>query len=317
MTALTTVLALCAVLAGGEGLPRGTVVPSVACTENPKQTYALYLPSKYTPERKWPVLYCLDPGARGRLPVERFAAAAEREGFIVAGSNNARNGPLEPVKEAIGAMTFDTRRRFAIDDGRVYSAGFSGGARVALAWAHGSDLAGAVACGAAFGGKEIPPVRFRAYLAAGVDDFNYDELRALSVALGKGGTAHRFVEFEGGHEWLPATLAAEALAFFNGRIEGSAAGDTKEWRKSAARFQDDYERLWSLDLAGRRAAIERLGKEAAKAEDSPKRRLARRVLGGSRIQAIEESRRLKQAGDEAGAREMLEIAEAVRKALLQ
>jgi dienelactone hydrolase len=316
MTALTTVLALCAVLAGGEDLPRGTVVPSVACADNPKQTYAVYLPSQYTPERKWPVLYCLDPGARGRLPVERFAEAAEREGFIVAGSNNARNGPLEPVKEAIGAMTADARQRFAIDDSRVYSAGFSGGARVALAWAHGSNLAGAVACGAAFGGREIPPVHFRTYLAAGVDDFNYDELRALSVALAKRGTPHRFVEFEGGHEWLPANLAAEALAFFNGRIEGNAAADTKEWRKSAGRFEDDYERLWGLDRAERRAAIERLGKEAAKAEDSAKR-LARRVLGGTRIRAIEESRRLKQAGDEAGARELLEVAEAVRKALLQ
>src|SRR6185369_15137924 len=87
---------------GAQELPRGQVLDRVASRDNPAQSYALYVPSNYSPERAWPILYCLDPGARGRVPVERFAEAAEKAGFLVAGSNNSRNGPLAPSEQAIG-----------------------------------------------------------------------------------------------------------------------------------------------------------------------------------------------------------------------
>ena len=81
------------------------------------QSYWMFAPANYTADRAWPILYCLDPGARGRVPVERFAAAAEKAGFLVAGSNNSRNGPMAPVQEAINLMVADTHallhRRFA------------------------------------------------------------------------------------------------------------------------------------------------------------------------------------------------------------
>src|ERR1700682_4714018 len=77
-----------------EGIPKGQVVENIVCAGAPDQTYALYLPTTYSPERKWPVLYAFDPGARGKIPVERFKEAAEKFGWIVVGSNNSRNGPV-------------------------------------------------------------------------------------------------------------------------------------------------------------------------------------------------------------------------------
>src|SRR5690349_17692119 len=111
---------------------QGEVIDRVEVPGHSGQSYALYVPSNYTPERAWPILYCLDPGARGKTPVERFAAAAEKAGVIVAGSNNSRNGPLPPAQEAINLMVADTHERFRIDDGHIYAAGLSGGARLAL-----------------------------------------------------------------------------------------------------------------------------------------------------------------------------------------
>ena len=116
-------------------LPAGVVIERVETAANPQQSYALYLPSRYSPDRQWPVLYCLDPLARGRVAVERFAHAAERAGVIVVGSNNSRNGPTEPVRDALVAMVQDTHERFSIDDSRAFAAGYSGGARMALLWA--------------------------------------------------------------------------------------------------------------------------------------------------------------------------------------
>src|SRR6266436_6475138 len=115
-----------------EEIPKGQVVGKIVCAGAPDQSYALYLPANYSIERKWPVLYAFDPGARGQIPVQRFKDAAERFGWIVVGSNNSRNGEFQPSIDAWNAIVKDTHQRFAIDNDRAYLAGFSDGARLAF-----------------------------------------------------------------------------------------------------------------------------------------------------------------------------------------
>ena len=148
---LLCVATLAGIALADEEIPKGRVVERVVCSGDKSQSYALYLPAAYSREHAWPILYCLDPAARGRVPVERFQKAAEQAGFIVAGSNNSRNGSLDVAREAIRWLLADTHERFAIDDARTYAAGFSGGARLALAWAGNGRIAGVIACGAGFG----------------------------------------------------------------------------------------------------------------------------------------------------------------------
>src|SRR5262245_57020288 len=85
----------------------GIISNKVVCKNNPEQSYALYLPSTYSTSRKWPLIAAFDPGARGNVPVEQFKDASERYGYIVCGSNNSRNGPLQPSSEAAKAMLED------------------------------------------------------------------------------------------------------------------------------------------------------------------------------------------------------------------
>src|SRR5262249_61679317 len=85
---------------------RGNAV-NVTCEADASQSYALYLPSKYTPERRWPIIYAFDPFARGKTAVEGYRAAAEKYGYIVVGSNNAKNGPTRPEMAAAQAMWND------------------------------------------------------------------------------------------------------------------------------------------------------------------------------------------------------------------
>src|SRR6185436_8890020 len=97
--------------AKAQELPRGKVIEKVVCQTNANHSYALYLPSNYTPEKRWPILYGFDPGARGLMPVERFMKAAEKYGYIVAGSNNSRNGPSVPLSEIVKTLLEDTHAR--------------------------------------------------------------------------------------------------------------------------------------------------------------------------------------------------------------
>src|SRR5213075_1314444 len=70
----------------------GKVIPKVTCAGNSQQSYALYLPSQFSPNKRWPIIYAFDPAARGQVAVEAIRAAAERYGYIVVASNNSRNG---------------------------------------------------------------------------------------------------------------------------------------------------------------------------------------------------------------------------------
>src|SRR4051812_41901874 len=112
-------------------IPKGQLMEKVACAADNSQTYALYIPTSFDPAKKFPVLFCFDPGARGKAPVERFQAAAEKFGWIVAGSNNSRNGPWDANATAINAMFTDVNKHLPIDGRRIYVTGLSGGARVA------------------------------------------------------------------------------------------------------------------------------------------------------------------------------------------
>ena len=77
-----------------QDLPKGQIIDEVKCQADASQTYALYLPSGYSPDRKWSVILAFDARGRGRVPVVQFQAAAEKYGYIVAGSNNSRNGSI-------------------------------------------------------------------------------------------------------------------------------------------------------------------------------------------------------------------------------
>ncbi|MBA3322819.1 MAG: hypothetical protein H0T45_15415 [Pyrinomonadaceae bacterium] len=193
----------------------GKLIEKVATLSDASQSYALYLPSSYQPDRTWPILYCFDPIARGAVPVELFRAAAEQYGWIVVGSNNSRNGPLDQSLAAVNAVWEDTHQRFAIDGRRIYTAGFSGGARVAVRvnYLCRDCIAGVIACGAGFPPdiKPASPLSFAVFGMAGTDDFNFPELKLLDGTLDRVGAAHHLAVFDGGHQWAPKEVCAAAV----------------------------------------------------------------------------------------------------------
>lgn len=205
-------------LGSAQDLPRGQIVDDVRCHDDPAQHYSLYLPSNFTTDRMWPVILAFDAGGRGRRGVERYQAGAERYGYIVAGSNNSRNGPWKPTLDAARAMTADLIGRFPVDLKRIYTAGMSGGARVAMMLAlHPEVIAGRIhpeIAGVFASSAGFPPGEFRESVGfpifgtAGTEDFNYLEMRNLDRTLR---SPHHVVVFEGGHTWLPVGLATEGV----------------------------------------------------------------------------------------------------------
>src|ERR1700730_5601938 len=206
-------------------LQTGVILPRVTAMKQPEQSYALYLPSAYSPDKHWPIIYAFDPGARGSVPIELMKEAAERNGYILAGSNNSQNGSWKIEAEAAEAIIKDTHARLSVDDRCVYFAGFSGGARVAAQIAQvckcaaGVLLNGAGFHPVAFDSKDVP---FVVFAAVGTFDFNYPELVSTDDELEKLAYPHFFRPFEGPHQWAPASAMEDALAWF--RLEAMKRG---------------------------------------------------------------------------------------------
>ena len=195
-------------------LDRGMVIPRVVSLSDSRHTYALYLPSSYSPDRKWPVLFAFDPGARGNVPVERYQEAAEQYGYIVLGSNNSRNGPVQVEFEAMRALYTDARRRFPIDENRLYSTGFSGAARVACQMGLKlKGLAGAIIVGGGFpqGEKPSAEMGFALYGIAGEADLNFNEMLRLHRDFTELHIPNHLEILPGGHQWPSSEVLREAV----------------------------------------------------------------------------------------------------------
>lgn len=233
-------------------IARGAVVPKVACEGDAHgSSYALFLPSSYDPKRSWPILYLIDPSANGAAGVEQFRAAAEEYGWILAGSNDAKNGPMRASLEAVQAVWTDTHRRFAIDERRAYVGGFSGGARAAvLVGELEPTIAGVIGFGAGFPEGHAPDAKipFAYFGAASTTDFNFWELWLADRRLGGLGKAHRLVVFEGTHDWPPPAVCREAVEWME--LQAVAAG--AEDRKRIDRlFERRLEKVAEVEAAGR------------------------------------------------------------------
>ena len=209
------VFLLAALALRAQEIPLGQIIDDVVCAKDAAQHYALYLPPNYTPEKKFPVILAFDPGARGRRALEQYQAAAEKFGYIVAGSNVSRNGNWANSMAAAQAMGADVTARFSIDEKRIYTAGMSGGARVAMGLALGSPqiIAGVVASSAGYPDSQPrQSLPFVIYGTAGTEDFNWLEMRSLDHALT---TTHHLAVFNGGHVWLPSEVAVDAVEWLD------------------------------------------------------------------------------------------------------
>jgi len=303
----------------------GQIAEHVPTRSDAAKSYAVYLPASYTPKRPWPIILAFDPAARGKVPVELFREAAEKYGYIVVGSNDSQNGPRREQIAAATAMMDDVQQRFALDTARIYTAGFSGGARVAgLVGFFCHDCVRAViACGAGLPDglsaehrKHLPAYFF----TVGDYDFNHFDVldAARSVALA------RVVTFEGGHQWAPPAVAMQAVAWLEAGAKDAGVPPVTAAETAERKRQSDLTRHIALllnaaetdsedreqNFADARRDVAALRAKRLQAGASAEATVLRRALGQAFAQAYENSQRLARARQPELAAAYLEVAAA-------
>jgi hypothetical protein len=272
-------LVLLSVLAGSalgaEPEPGKTV--EIVCKANQSQKYFCYVPKAYDAEKKWPILYCFSPNARGDLFVQRFHKVCERRGWIVVGSMNSQNGPWQPIKEAIAAMWADTEARFNLSKTMRYASGFSGGSRVSfeVAKMHAEHVSGVIGIGAGLPDpNEMPRTDLAVFIACGEGDPNKRELDPLHDKLRKAGNPVIYKNFPGGHVMPEIPLLEEAVEWL----------DDQAVERKVERFKNGLEKAKELEetepvkawvLLGEILAKYPVGKKLTKEAESLRKKLER------------------------------------------
>lgn len=203
--------------------PPGQLVELATSESNPRQQYAVYVPSSYRPDQQWPLLVVMDPRGRALVPLSRIREAAERLGYIAISSYNSRSDEnVDPNADAINAILADAQRQFSIDIRRIYLVGQSGTARASWIFGYGlrGHVAGIIGIGASKPANfvltprpagQLPTLVF--FGAAGTTDYNYEEVSALDTALSRVNLPHRITWYDGPHAWPPASTLAEGVEF--------------------------------------------------------------------------------------------------------
>ncbi len=198
--------------------PSDSVIENILCEKNNQFSYAVFLPKNYQGNKGWPVILFFDPHAAGDLPLKKYRSIANEFGFILAGSNSSKNNLNTPgiYPEIYKALRADIQQKFNVENNRIYLAGFSGGARVALSFGLAdTSIAGVIANSAGFDPASSPMREGFAFCGiAGDEDFNLlEQRRTEKNLLPYQGIFHQLMEFNGKHEWAPEEQMRDAFVF--------------------------------------------------------------------------------------------------------
>ena len=199
-------------------LKKGIVMDSIAVKDSISESFSLYLPTSFEMDQNWPILFVFDMAGRGKQAIRMFKDAAEKQGYILAASNNV-NDTLTTSQNILitGRMFNEIITLLPIQKDRTYSAGFDSGARFASVLPiFVKGITGVISCGAGYPNLEILDGNnlFHFVGIVGKEDYAYPEMLIGKSVLGRLKFPNHLLLFNGGHEWPPTQYLEKALEIF-------------------------------------------------------------------------------------------------------
>ena len=182
------------------------------------ESYELFLPSVYNLNDNFPTIFVFDPYGNGKAGIQHFIEDAQRYGYIIIATNNTSNGKYSENFEIASRMMSHALSNYKVDDARIYTAGFSGGSRLASAIAVlTKKVRGVIGCGSAFSQnpQEKPTFESFQYIGiVGTKDMNYLEFKDAEIWLDKFKVDNKLIVFDGQHQWPPKDAIHQAFVWF-------------------------------------------------------------------------------------------------------
>ena len=183
--------------------------------------YILYMPSGIDSGQKYPLVIALSPNADAQGMINVWKAISEKYNWILFASKEFKNGQpfYSDVDYHIMAVVKQLCMQYPIDSSRIIATGISGGGMGSHGYAFiFSEIISAIVVNTGKineyflepGQKEKYPQGKIAVFLASPTDFRYQEMKRDQVFLENIGWKTKWIEFEGGHTFAPASAYGEA-----------------------------------------------------------------------------------------------------------
>jgi len=195
---------------------KGKILDNIPVKNSQQETFALYLPTTFNPQVNSAIIFIFDPSGTAINGINAFKESAEKFDYILVCSNNSKNGPYQKNFDVTNRLFDHVFSEFNIDANRIYTAGFSGGSRLActIAVLTGA-IQGVIGCGAGFGydldKKPTFENKFSYVGLVGDEDMNFQEMHNVKDWLDRINLKNALFTFKGDHNWPNATQIERAL----------------------------------------------------------------------------------------------------------
>jgi hypothetical protein len=184
---------------------------SVTCQSEKQHSYALYIPSHDSTCSSLPLLIVLDPHGSGSSVINRFKPLSEKFKIIIAASNLIKNN-YPDFNQSILNLVQDVKNKYGAGN-TLYISGFSGGARMAIAYAQSNKTDGIMACGALAQKDELIKCNTTIYSIMGMSDFNFPEI-AQFIFAPETKPKNLSLEIAGEiHEWPDSSVLLRGIGY--------------------------------------------------------------------------------------------------------
>ncbi len=201
--------------AAADTFVRGEIISNINCASDPSKHFALYIPKEPGPLPG--IIFFFDAHGDPVIPLTKYKALADEFKFVLAGSYDSKNGNDWTTTSQIWQALI-AEKRITYDLNRIYTAGFSGGAKVASYIAlNNSNISGVIANGAGLPEtqQQLPAGNFTFVGIAGTGDMNMTELVSLDEQLNQTSIRHQLLFFDGKHEWCPVETMHDAFVWLH------------------------------------------------------------------------------------------------------
>ena len=194
---------------------KGRIIDSIRINDSISETYKLYLPKKFDGKGTWPIIFVFDMEGKNSRVLNIYKAAAEEHGYLLASSNDVSD-TLSIAKNLLitSRMFGEVGALFPLNRNRVYTAGFSSGAKfAAIIPSLIKEVAGVISCGSFVPSVELLDEKRPFYFIGivGNEDFNYPQMLQGRELLNKMKFPNDLLVFDGGERWSDYSLIGKAL----------------------------------------------------------------------------------------------------------
>jgi len=194
---------------------KGRIIDSLHINDSISETYKLYLPKKFDGTGTWPIIFVFDMEGKNSQALNAFKAAAEEQGFLLASSNDISDTLSISKNVLISSRMFQrVGSLFPLNRNRIYTAGFSSGAKFAtIIPSFIKEVEGVISCGSFVPSVELLDEKNPFYFIGivGNEDFNYPQMLQGRELLNKMKFPNDLLVFDGGERWSDFSLIGKAL----------------------------------------------------------------------------------------------------------